>query len=151
MNATNFGRSKWSPQALEMLTKRRSEGASADMIAAELGVSRSAVAAKIKRLNLPLAEGVRPNFNEHSVRSRTKKSQSPIPRVVEEVLPKRESIPLKLLMNWHCRSVEGQGTDGLAVFCGAPQQVNSSWCPEHHRLFTDPERMKRHGEARPRD
>ena len=34
-----------------------------------------------------------------------------------------------------CRSVEGRGDDGLAVYCGHSQKPGSSYCPFHSSVY----------------
>lgn len=41
------------------------------------------------------------------------------------------------LQHHHCRAILGRGSDGLAVFCGAPKS-SGSYCADHGRMFYAP-------------
>jgi hypothetical protein len=130
------GRKEWSAQAIEKLKKMRADGISNGFIADELGKSRSAVAGMIRRLKLPLAPGVRNNFNPHS--HAVRRTRAAIKR----------AIPLLKLEVFHCRAViQLKGRDGLATFCGHQKMPGSAWCPAHHKLYTEPERYPLNGQA----
>lgn len=146
-----FGASGWTPQAIEILIKMRSDGESLENIARVLGITRSSASGKASRLKLT------PN---------KQKKSSPKPRPPRLPLPARkpptppapplvlvcDPVALPELRDWHCHAVlAARDAKGRAMYCGrsVTTRVNgqpSSWCAEHYALFMDLERMdRRHG------
>ncbi len=164
-----FGCHGWPAQAIEILEKMRAAGASNKAIAAALGISRSAVGGKARRLRVPRADDVRYSFNPRHRKPQLPRAQAPkakrvrpprLPKMAAPEpapLPPCDPVPLLALLPWHCRSpVKARGPDGLAMCCGqkVTSRLNgapSAWCEEHYRLYVDLERMERYGKTSPRN
>jgi len=144
-----FGIAGWPQQAIDILTKMRGERASLKEIANELGITRSMVSGKVRRMKLA------PMHRAPAPTSSKAKAPTPVLRVVPViVLPPCKPVPLLRARSWQCRSVVSErDKKGLAMICARPVTLRmngqpSAWCAEHYRLYIDLERMERHGKTR---
>ena len=139
-------RDEWSPQAIETLREMRADGKTSTAIGQVLGISRSAVAGKIRRLNLPLSPNVRPSFNPESHEALKQRRIEKAAQTLSDN-PKR-AVPLVKLKKHHCRAVvDLKGKNGLATFCGRKKKTGTAWCEAHHAIYIEPERHPLHGQA----
>jgi len=152
-----FGATGWPPQAVEMLKKMRDERASLQKIADELGITRSMVSGKVRRLRLPELPAQPNLIKQKRKRGVTGPRPQSMPAIETKptppvMPPPCDPVPLLKLKSYQCRSVVAErDKDGLAMCCarqvtmklnGAP----SAWCLEHYRSYVDLYRMERsHG------
>lgn len=151
-----FGADGWPPQAIEILMKMRAAGETLKFIADELGITRSAVAGKVRRLGL-MPSKPEPNKRQkkNSPKPRPERKPptppEPAPPIIDASAPVLP-VPFNRLKHWHCRAIIGERGNGeLAMFCGRPVTTRvtglpSSWCADHYEIYMDLERMnRRHG------
>jgi hypothetical protein len=135
----------WTPEKIADLTRMWVvEKLPASVIAERLGMTRNAIVGKVFRLKLS-SEGHATNGGgapkgPRKIRPiRSTPFRPPVSTLVSTLSPPEEKkmegppvggVPLLELENWHCREIIGH--NGLAVFCGATQCENSSFCPTHH-------------------
>ena len=165
-----FGHGGWPSQAVEILKKRRSERATLKNIAYQLGITRSMVSGKVRRLGLPKIKPVpaasvvpkppgkpKPRFRPRRSAKRCQPPSAPIvapapPPPVPEPPQQVAPVHIRKLRSFHCRAIVARGADELAMYCGRKVTktlagAQSSWCPDHYRLFIDLQRTE-HGKAR---
>ena len=114
---------KWTKQhdarLLELINSGETFLSAAHLLNQEWGetLSRSAIAGRFRRVG-----------PKRSAPNRKRARKGP-------TLPKSNGVSILDLQYWHCRSVSGHGEDGLATFCGAHKTEDSSYCPEHKKLY----------------
>lgn len=132
----------WDAEAENRIRKLWNDGATASVIAAALGVSRSTVCAKARRMNLASRLGPkisRADF-KHKVRSKAPisahvvKPRKPMERLP---LPAAEPVPdhivsFENLEPHHCRWIHGDVGGQKWGYCGRTREVGS-YCHEHQR------------------
>jgi GcrA cell cycle regulator len=147
----NPGETLWSDALVARLSELWLAGTTGLEIAGLLGVSRSSVMGKLRRLGLlrqdrprmPIVRRVARllKSSEQSSRPqipqmRTNKRPLPPPEPYQAPPPPPDppigSFSLLDLRAGHCRWPEGSRAP--YAFCGAPQASQSSYCPEHARL-----------------
>ena len=148
--------SPWTDERLELLKKLAAEGFSNAVIAAELGLTRNAVIGKRAREDIPTVNpcgGPTIEVEKRSIRARQARERRAAlhlkphwsyhsRKVVS--LPKPpfgDIVPLNVnlidLESNHCRyPTDERGENGLMLFCGHPQQKDSSYCECHRKLTT---------------
>lgn len=125
---------------------------SSPLIAAKIGhgITKNGVISKAKRLGLPqLQKGYARGINKvRTPRQPRGCAGSPAslilhriknpPRLkvipVEIPPPEALMIPLLQLNDHTCKYTLGEGTGINQLFCGAPKDIEFSYCPFHHRL-----------------
>jgi GcrA cell cycle regulator len=147
----------WADEAIEKLTRLRSDGLSASQIAYELACvgyrfSRNAILGKVHRLGLaapdkPASSGPRrlrkPKPDGHRLHSNlppricTPVDEVPVPETLVAVaLPISDNpVSFDQLQHHHCRALLDSG-----FYCGDPRGTDwrglpSSYCKPHHALF----------------
>jgi len=137
----------WTPDRVELLKKRWSEGLSASQIAARLGgVTRNAVIGKVHRLGL--AARVTRSPRTKSARRTARRiftagqfSVRPprlavVPQMLE--MPPALRIDLLDLREMHCRWPIGDPQDNAFHFCGRQKATAIAYCEHHARLAYQP-------------
>jgi GcrA cell cycle regulator len=153
----------WTEEVIERCKELNAQGLSFQAVADQIGngLTRNMVIGKLRRLGVAAIPRKKPEPSEVEVAAKprtrdrivTIKAQvaavppSPIP-----ASPPIAGVPVSILdlKKTHCRAVLDQrGTDPhqLAMFCGAPKTVGSSYCAPHTRLFTQPPKES-NGQAR---
>lgn len=143
----------WTPEAIATLRRMWGEGISARDIADAIGdwCSRNAVIGKAHRLGLP--EHINAG-NLSGIKERRKATQPRKPRLAS-VGPRKlvsaaegapvafvgPGLPISLLGLSHCRHIDGEPTHD-ALYCGAPVESGSSYCPHHHYRCWAPYKRK---------
>lgn len=145
----------WPDDAVELLKRRWSDGASGAEIAREItkttghDVTRNAVVAKVHRLKLAkrvtLAAAPKPrppkrhgNAGQPQAaaimhRIAVRHEFAPTPLLVEDGVDVTRLIGLRQLTDHRCRWPHGDPLELKFGFCGAPSQAGSPYCPVHHR------------------
>jgi GcrA cell cycle regulator len=119
------------------------EGLSGSRIGEILGISRCAVLGKIHRLNLPKRKSqlfpseTRVRRVRAFVRA-TKKLETVL--VVAEPYAPSPGIGIMELESRHCHAIIGEGSDGLALYCGQQVAGRVSYCAHHASIFYNPVR-----------
>jgi len=170
-----FGPGKWPSQAVEILKEMRTRCETLKNIADQLGITRSMVSGKVRRLGLPKIKPVlavavvpkppgkpKPRFRPRRSAKRCRPHPAPIaapappppppPPPIPEPPPEVAPVHIRKLRSFHCRAIVARGEDELAMYCGRKvtrtlSGALSSWCPDHYRLFIDLQRTE-HGKAR---
>ena len=150
---------KWTIEEDKIITKMWvKEKASATVIAATLGATRSSILGKVRRMKLP-NEGHANNFckGPRKVYVRPKQPTPPRPMKIKNPIyvfgnwdkePEAPSLAVEvvnipppgpetnvLMLNSgpkHCKEIVSEW--GPAVYCGAPQKEGSSFCPYHYAI-----------------
>jgi hypothetical protein len=130
----------WNPGRLERLRELVAAGLGSTAIAAELGVSRSAVCgARVRyRIPAPLPRGPRRGTSPFPVQGLPRVPESlPLPDLRDLVI---EGVPLLEFAPASCRWPLPGPEDGVARrFCGAVQEPGSSYCARHHERSVERE------------
>ena len=134
------------------------EKASATIIAGALGTTRSSILGKVRRMKLPsdghqlnrcagpkkpYARPSRPRPDRpikvknpiYVFGNWEKKTEEPVLAVEVVNIPPPGPETNVLMLNSspkHCKEIVSNG--GPTVYCGAPQQEHSSFCPYHHAI-----------------
>lgn len=134
---------KWTAAKIEILRREWAAGMSGPLIAERLGISRSAVIGKAKRLGLarrrpgrprnaakpakPKPQPLRPVLacSQPRVRKRRRPAGA-LPNTVLGINPGFQA-PAPRTCQW----IEGEPRD--REFCGEPARAGSSYCEAHHR------------------
>lgn len=109
----------WTPERNERLTELHKAGTSQDAIAQELGLGKRSVIGQLSRLGLTR----QPNRKPH------KKQEQGSVTLLKSI---RQYAPVSRVHR--CQYIEGEPSIDDACKCGAPVQVKSSYCPEHHAI-----------------
>jgi GcrA cell cycle regulator len=148
----------WTDARIALLTELWLGGVTGGEIGRQMGVSRSAVMGKLRRLDMLRRD--RPRMPVRRVARLLKTEQAiPVPKPVPEKVPHKRHLrqnkrplpppepykappspplpaygTLNLLDLRHnsCRWPEGDGP--IFVFCGRPRHHESSYCAEHHAM-----------------
>lgn len=143
MTQRNGANHRWWPERTALLRELWDRGWSANRIAQELGsgLSRSAVIGKVHRLKLtrrkasPSVKVIRPHPKHRPVRREKFQMQIPgPPRPLPKTSPPApQSSPVSFMDAGpeHCRWINGEPAGPDTIFCGAPKQDGSSYCPYH--------------------
>lgn len=153
----------WTDVIVERCKELNAQGLSFQAVADQIGngVTRNMVIGKLRRVGVPKVERKKPEPAEIEARSKprtrdrvviVKAKGAPVPPSPIPAAPTIAGEPVSILdlKNHHCRAVLDQrGTDPhqLAMYCGAPKTVGSSYCAPHTRLFTQPPKES-NGQAR---
>jgi len=128
----------WTEARVAALSELWLAGTTGLEIAGRLGVTRSSVMGKLRRLGL-LRQGRprmpivrRPQIPQMRTNKRSLPPPEPYRAPPPPPVPPIGSFNLLDLRNGHCRWPEGERPDYR--FCGRPQALQSSYCEIHHRL-----------------
>jgi GcrA cell cycle regulator len=143
----NPGETLWSDALVARLSELWLSGTTSGEIGRRMGISRSSVMGKLRRLDLLCRD--RPGMpavrrparlllkSSEQVSKRTNKRPLPppvpIPVAPPPPLPPIGSFDLLELRHGHCRW-PSDGDGPRWTFCGAPQAFDSSYCSEHHAM-----------------
>lgn len=123
----------WPKERDAQLRELHKQGLTYGRIAAELGVTRGAVASVVGRLGLAARPGgARPKFVQKEEQPRARSTGFQV-LVVREGLRLGPQVALALfdLQPHHCR---WPVNDAPYMFCGGARDLNSSYCERHHRI-----------------
>lgn len=129
---TNASDSPWTPEKVEHLLALHAAGNAFGVIAQRLGVSRCAVAGKLKRLGLNRDHAARTRDELAPRRLKRAYHGNEVPSAIARraaALAMAEPEPLGDVDDG-CRWLHGAPRE--RNFCGAPTNVLESYCP-HHR------------------
>jgi hypothetical protein len=141
----------WTDEIVETCKSLRlNSNLSAQAIAEHIGngMTRNMVIGKLSRLGImrkpepqtgAKTERSKPRTPNKTVTIRPRAGIAP-PMPIPEV-PVIAGKPVHILdvQRHHCRCVlDERGADGLALYCGAPKVVGSSYCEDHTALFLAP-------------
>lgn len=141
----------WNDERVAELKRLWTEGFSASQCAARLGgVTRNGVIGKIHRLHgydrKEHPASVRHSTGDRKKARPTTHQPKPRPKPVLKVMPIETGPPEALMItlmhldNHQCRYPLGEATGAAQLFCGAPKDIESSWCPFHRRIVFRPTR-----------
>lgn len=149
----------WTDEAVEYLTAERAKGTPASVIAKHLKLSKGAVCGKADRLGLsapnnpdkkPRRESRRVERQKRSAEwSRRDRPMAQLYRgyapsidpIVDGDAPPSRNLTLIELGDHDCRYGTSEDEQDRHLFCGAPQQGESSYCAHHHAMCYRPTRM----------
>lgn len=127
----------WTPEHVERLKEFAKQALPVRVLADEFGVTRNAIIGKAARVGIELLY-VKPRRPGSVVitrsrntpfRGQSNKSQ-PLPARVSS--PNSRDLEVVQLRENDCRFVVTD--DHPMLFCGAPKQADSSYCPHHHEV-----------------
>jgi hypothetical protein len=130
----------FSAEDIETITRMWLAGAPASEIGTVLGKSRKSVSGKVRRLKLvrtvkPTVTSS-PNFGDMATNLAEGRVRPPQSFTLSAQPLTPTAVPFLESTRTHCRCVlDERGADGFALFCGAPRQAGSSYCPDHHSQF----------------
>lgn len=134
---------EWSDTRISLLRKLWDEGLTGSEIGDTLGLSRSAVIAKVRRLGLERRApgGPKDPAVNRLPRTRKKKGRPKVlrfivdeaPRPRPKLNPAARMVRLADLEAHHCRWPEGDPRDPDFSFCGADRHEGEVYCPLHMR------------------
>jgi GcrA cell cycle regulator len=139
MRKPNPGETLWSDALVERLSELWLSGTTSGEIGRRLGISRSAVMGKLRRLDLLCRDRRRPppSMRSQIPQMRTNTRPLPPPKPYKAPppppLPPIGSFDLMDLRSGHCRWPCSDGFPPYK-FCGAPQASQSSYCSLHFAL-----------------
>ena len=140
----------WTSERIDTLRQLVDKGDSFSLIAVKLGggISRNAAIGKAHRLKMPrrkpIKQPVEAVIKPGPIRSRapSKPSLRPsnpnlklfVPKAIPTKAPESENVTIIDVTG--CKFSTGQNKGGEYVFCNAPVDDKSSYCPFHHALVT---------------
>lgn len=142
----------WTDEIVQKCVELRRNGLTYQAIAREVGqdLTRNMVIGKLKRLGLGSSPRPAKKAADVEARSapRTRDKMVTVTPIAGLVAPMPlpaapiiagEPVHILDLKKHHCRAVlDARGWDGLALYCGAPKVVGSSYCEPHTAMFTSP-------------
>lgn len=141
----------WTEDAIATLTELWMKGMSITKIGLRMGISRNAVVAKARRLNMP---GRGSPLKQKPLNARISIDRLPKPKPAPSVratCPDGPGMPFAERTPSQCSWIIGEPRDFRC--CGAPVKAGTSYCPGHHaRVYSQeiPKVLRFPGESRRR-
>lgn len=133
----------WTTEKRARISTLWGEGATAETISIEFGVTIHAIYKLARRMKLPMRKTTRLPGAPKPKRIRASRARTPRPKpVVIPPAPPAPSfgLPLMDLARYGCRYATGEDERGH-LFCGNPQQLGQSYCPAHRHICLTGERV----------
>lgn len=148
----------WTDADVTCLRELWGQGCTSTFIAKQLGVSRSTIMGKVRRLTLkqgpklkPLSKAGRaavlkprpPKAERKGPAKRATVYANGSPPCLPQPAPRGEGVRIWELEPYHCKFIAGEAT-AEALYCGARCEPSLSYCPSHCAIvFRDPKEAKR--------